>query len=225
MKKILNFIKINYIPFVFFIAAILIEFTASFVTSGKFYIREPWMLVSILALIVGIQFLFVNQSVRFWISSISLIVLFIVDIVFIVVYEMTGTIFDFSMLKLRGDAMAIVESIPINFTYFTVSGIIVSLFIVFGKIFADKMQKPSGSKYVKIVASGVLVLALSLNCICGYLAVAPADYNDLTKKLYSISDNAYSDKGILGNFVTELYQAMYFKVEPGDLNELNDFVY
>ena len=37
---------------------------------------------------------------------------FACDLVFVVIYDMTGTIFDFSMFKLRSDAMAIVEKEP-----------------------------------------------------------------------------------------------------------------
>ncbi len=225
MKKIWDFFRTNYIPFLFLVAAVIVELMGVLVTSGKFYVRTPWMWLSILAIVCGLQFLFKSHTVRFWISSISLIIFFVFDLVFIVIFEMTGTIFDFSMLKLRGDAMAIVESVPINFAFFTVSGIVVSLFIVFGKSFVNKVPQPSGSRLSKIVASGALVAALVVNCVCGYLVVAPTDYNDMSNRLYSSSDSAYSDRGIIGNFISEMYQAMYFKVEPGDLNELNDYVY
>ena len=110
-EKILTYFKTNYIPFLFAAAAIVIELTAVFVTSGKFYIRSPWMYFTILAALTFIQFFIPNNYARHVYSSIALAVFFVCDLVFVIIYEMTGTIFDFSMFKLRGDAMSIVEKL------------------------------------------------------------------------------------------------------------------
>jgi len=225
MKKVLNYLKINYIPFLFFIVAVLIEFTGAMVTSGKFFITNPWMWLSVLLLVTSVQLLFKSQKVRFIISTVYLAFSFVANLVFIVIFEMTGTIFDFSMLKLRGDAMAIVENVPINFTHFTVAGILFTLFIVFGKVFADRCEKPTITKLSRSVVIAVITLSLLLNGICGYLVVSPTNYNDLSQKLYVTAGDAYSDKGIMGNFVSEMYQALFFEVDAGDKNELNDFIY
>ena len=141
MKKIIGFVKDNYIPFLFALIAVLIELIAVYVTSGKLYIRSPWMYFTVLGLLTVLQFFFRSDRTRHIWSSVVLAVLFVADLLFIVIYEMTGTIFDFSMLKLRGDAMAILESVPINFLYTFVCGILLSAFVVFGMDFAPQNDK------------------------------------------------------------------------------------
>lgn len=224
MKRL---IKNNYIPILFALTALCMELTAVFVTTGKLLIRHPWIYLSLLAILTLMQYFLRTNRARHICSSILLSVFFVFDLVFIVIYEMTGTIFDFSMLKLRGDAMAILESVPINFTYTAISGILLSAFIAFGRTFAAEDGNATFSRVAKRIMSLCLAFVLVLHLSLSYLTVVEANDNtDLAEtKLYETQEGGYADKGILGNLVSELYQGAFDEVEVGNTDEIEQFLY
>ena len=224
MKRL---IKNNYIPILFALTALCMELTAVFVTTGKLLIRHPWIYLSLLAILTLMQYFLRTNRARHICSSILLSVFFIFDLVFIVIYEMTGTIFDFSMLKLRGDAMAILESVPINFTYTAISGILLSAFIAFGRTFAAEDGNATFSRVAKRIMSLCLAFVLVLHLSLSYLTVVEANDNTnlAETKLYETQEGGYADKGILGNLVSELYQGAFDEVEVGNTDEIEQFLY
>lgn len=225
-EKILTYFKTNYIPYLFAFAAILIELTAVFVTSGKFYIRSPWLYLTILAAFTFVQFFIPSNKIRHVYSSIVLALFFACDLVFVVIYDMTGTIFDFSMFKLRSDAMAIVEKVQINFAFVAVSGIILSSFIVFGRIPAAFVPKPTITFKAKIVVPCLLSAMIIMHSTLVFFSVKKEEDDVLLlDKLYEKNESVYSDKGVIGNFASELYQGLFKKTEAGDLKEIEDFIY
>ena len=202
-EKILTYFKTNYIPYLFAIAAILIELTAVFVTSGKFYIRSPWLYFTILAAFTFVQFFIPSNKIRHVYSSIVLALFFACDLVFVVIYDMTGTIFDFSMFKLRSDAMAIVEKVQINFAFMAVSGIILSSFIVFGRIPAAFVPKPTITFKAKIVVPCLLSAMIIVHSTLVFFSVKKEEDDVLLLgKLYEKNESVYSDKGVIGNFAS-----------------------
>ena len=225
-EKILTYFKTNYIPYLFAFAAILIELTAVFVTSGKFYIRSPWLYFTILAAFTFVQFFIPSNKIRHVYSSIVLALFFACDLVFVVIYDMTGTIFDFSMFKLRSDAMAIVEKVQINFAFVAVSGIILSSFIVFGRITAAFVPKPTITFKAKIVVPCLLSAMIIMHSTLVFFSVKKEEDDVLLLgKLYEKNESVYSDKGVIGNFASELYQGLFKKTKAGDLKEIEDFIY
>ncbi len=226
MKKITDFIRSNYIPFLFAAIAVVIELTAVFVTSGKLFIRSPWMYFTVLGLLVALQFFIASNRVRHILSCVLLSVVFVLDLVFIVIYEMTGTIFDFSMLNLRGDAMAILESVPINFTYTFICGALLSAFIVFGMDLEGKTRPAPATHFFRRVVSGVI--AGILVCHVGLVYVTAAKREDdkfLSGKIYDSSEEGYADQGVIGNLVSEMYEGAFTDVEVGSKQEISDFIY
>ena len=118
MKK---FFKSNSLIWIYFGLVTLIELTAVFVTSDKFYIRSPLIFVLIQLIIMLALLSISSNKVRHITLSILLIAFMVINLVFIVIFEMTETIFDYGMFNLRNDGMAILESVPINFTFFAIT--------------------------------------------------------------------------------------------------------
>jgi len=226
MKKIKAFIRDNYIPFLFALLAVVIELTAVFVTSGKLFIRSPWMYFTVLGLLTALQFFLRTDRARHIWSSVLLSVLFVFDLVFIVIYEMTGTIFDFSMLNLRGDAMAILESVPINFLYTFLCGALLSAFVVFVRDFEDHGVRPAPSHlFRKVIAS---VMAVVMLCHVGLVYATAAKREEdkfLQDKIYEESAEGYAEQGVIGNLVSEMYEGAFSEVEVGSKQEIRDFIY
>lgn len=206
-EKLLNFLDRNWIIIYNAITIILIELMAVLVTSSKFYISSPRILITLVLLISICLYIIKSQFVRY-ITSVCLMTLFaIVDIIFIVIYELTGQTFEFQMFSLRNDAFGIIESIPINTLYFFVIGIVISAFVIFGKRYLDnsKCKIIEHKRGILIKVCSILVSIVFLYLSVTSLSVTKDFYEEL---IYSTSDNSYSKSGVTSNFLTEMYKGL-----------------
>jgi len=219
MKK---FLKSNILIWIYFALALLIELTAVFVTSDKFYIRSPLIFLLIQLFIMLILLCIPSNKARHRTASILLIFFMIVDLVFIVIFEMTETIFDYGMFNLRNDGMAILESVPINFTFFAISMLSISLYIVFGGRYARNAEKPISIRWYAIPSLIVTITGLGIT-----LYVNNKDFEaDVSAKLYRSSEASYCEYGVVGNFLNEFVKGTFFSnVKLGDEQQLEDFIY
>ncbi len=222
MKK---FFKDNILIIAYFVIVTLIELFGVLVTSGKFYIRSPWLFLLIQAIFICILFLITNNKARHIVASILLCVFMIVNLIFIVIFEMTETLFDYGMLNLRNDGMNILERVPINFLFFSVSTLMIAVFIVFGARYVKHAPKKVGYKATKIVLPIVLSVVLLSNCLLLYFK--NKDFQeDVQAKLYRSSEASYCELGITANFVNEMFKGTFFMgVDLGDEQELETFIY
>ena len=219
MKK---FLKSNVLVWIYFALVCLIELVAVCVTSGKFYIRSPWIFLLVQMLIVLILLTIPSNKSRHIAASILLCVFMIVNLIFIVIFEMTETIFDYGMFNLRNDAMGILESVPINFIYFSVCLFLISLYIVFGRRYASRGEKPIGIRFWSVPLSVLTIVSL---CTGLYFNNKEFEQN-VEDKLYRTSEASYCEYGIIGNFLNELTKGMFFThVDLGDEAELEAFIY
>lgn len=203
----------------------LIELLAVFVTSGKFYIKQPWVFLLIQLFFVGILFCIPKNKVRHIVASAFLALFMIVNLVFIVIFEMTETIFDYGMLSLRNDAMSILESVPINFLYFSISALLVAGFIIFGGRYAKHNNGKLGFKYIKVISAISMVAVLVSNIFVLYFGNKNLS-NNIYEKLYKSNDSSYAQMGITANFVNEMFKGTFLNnVELGDESELEEYLY
>lgn len=224
-EKVLNFLDRNWIILYNAISILIIELTAVYITSGSFYISKPHLLFSLILFISVCLYIIKIQFVRYITSICVMVILSLIDIVFIVIYELTGQVFEFTMFQLRNDAMGIVESIPINTLYFFTSGILISAFIIYGKRYLNisklKVIQSNRGLLVKVgsLFISVFFILLSINSL-----TVNTDYYE--KLMYSSSDNSYSKSGVLPNFITELYKGQ--KNDDNyicDYDELTSYLY
>ena len=222
MKK---FFKENILIFIYFAHVCLIELVGVAVTSGKFYIREPWVFLLIQFIFVGILFCISSNRARHIVASCFLIVFTVVNFIFIVIFEMTETIFDFGMFNLRNDAMAILESIPVNFVFFSIAVLALACFIIFGARYVRHNNTKVGFKYLKIASSVGIAVVLVCNSLVLYFGNKNLT-NNIYDKLYESNDATYNKMGITANFVNECFKGLFLsEVKLGDEQELEDYIY
>lgn len=222
MKK---FFKENILIFIYFPLVCLIELLGVAVTAGTFYIKEPWVFLLIQFVFVGILFCISSNKARHIVASCFLILFTIVNFIFIVIFEMTETIFDFGMFKLRNDAMAILESIPVNFIFFSISLLIISCFIIFGARYVRHNNTKVGFKYLKL-ASAIGMSALMLSNIFVLYFGNKNFQSGIYDRLYKSNDATYNKMGITANFVNECFKGLFFsKVKLGDEQQIEDYIY
>ncbi len=200
---IFNWFKKNWIYIYVITSLILLELVAVAVTSHQFYIRSPWILFFFLCLVFLILFYTRSYMAKFIVGAFSIGIIGIVDLIFIIIYEMTGQYFEYSMLELRNDAFGILESFPINFIYFTVFAILLSVYIVFGRRAVRLYPRqilPLKRKYISLPLS--LLFAIGMLALSISNSITHKDfYEDL---LYSDNDKSYGDYGVLGNFASQM---------------------
>lgn len=219
MKK---FLKSNCLIWIYFGLVTLIELLAVFVTSDKFYIRSPLIFLLVQLFIMLLLLAVPNNKARHRISYLLLIFFMVVNLVFIVIFEMTETIFDYGMFNLRNDGMAILESVPINFTFFAISMLAIALYIVFGGRYARHAEKPVSIKWWAIPSVIITITSLGVTLWTNNRNFE----SDVTDKLYRTSEASYAEYGVVGNFLNEFVKGSFFsKVKLGDEKQIEDFIY
>ncbi len=227
MKKINDFIKSNYLIFLYIAVSVILELFGVFITVGKFYIRDPRLFICFQAILIVIAFAIKSNRIRHTYLSIVIAISGILNLVFIVVYKMTGTFFDFGMLNLRKDAMGIIEEIPIDFNYFLVFALAFVFFLIIGRRFVDLVEKPKKLN-ISVGIKTLCIIALLLLNIFTFRALNTGSNDDpnYQNKLYGSVDNGYTQLGITSHFLNELYNGIFnSKVELGDTEEIEAFIY
>ena len=219
MKK---FFKSNILVWIYFALACLIELTAVFVTSDKFYIRQPWIFLFLQFIMMLILLSIPNNKARHITSYLLLIAFMVVNLVFIVIFEMTETIFDYGMFNLRNDGMAILESVPINFAFFSISMLAIALYIVFGGRYVRHAENPLSIRWYAVPSVLVVMLGLGITLYSNNKGFE----EDVQAKLYRSSEASYCEYGAVGNFINEFIKGSFFaKVNLGDEQQLEDYIY
>lgn len=220
-----EFLKTNYLILSFIILSITTELIGIIALGSGFGFSDPRFYLTYLLIVSSILYLIKNQTIRLWVALILFIVQGIINIFCIVLFEMTGTLFDFGMFKLRNDAMGILESIPLNFLFVFSFGIEVSLFYIFGKRFTNKVNKPIKTNKSYIIPALVLMLAVLLNALTSN-SLNRKNNSDYTKLLYQDAMGKYKSLGMTSNFFNELYKDMFYNdVELGDEDKISEFLY
>ena len=133
LKKIGNWVKVNRMALIYPVLAIVIEMTAVFAVEGTPFLTHPLLSLGLLAVWTGLLLILPDNRARLAVGGVLLVVHLALDVIFAVIFEMTtGQYFDFGMLNLRNDAVAILESIPINFFIFYAGVLACILYVVFG---------------------------------------------------------------------------------------------
>ncbi|MCI9460160.1 MAG: sulfatase-like hydrolase/transferase [Clostridia bacterium] len=216
----------NYLMIGYIIAVVLLELTGIAVTAGKFYMTEPWLYLTLIALVCFVSFYLPGHTSRYVLFIAALVGNFVLDVMFIVIFDSTGTIFDFAMFNLRRDAMTIVESIPVSFAYVFVSSTVIALYCTLGHLLKKSMPVPDRKRSTVIATSVLLSCTLGANVLISCITNSKSQSNDLSYKLYQTETGTYSNKGLVGNFYNELIRGLWFSdIQVDDLNELNDFIY
>lgn len=216
MKTFKRILLENLTIIIFVICSFLIEMVGAAITDGGFYIKDPRYILTYIGIVICALFIVKNQRIRVVVLYLLLLAQSVVNIIFYLVFEMTGQWFDYSMFSLRNDAMGILESIPINFWHFFGLLIGTSAFLVFGLKLAEYVENKnykykSGFIYISDVLMFVLIfLFAGLNTLTGYaINAAPTDkYEDLLNADVSLKYNQY---GMTNNFVNEVYSGTLFK--------------
>ena len=226
MKKILDWLKTNRLAVLYFFFAVFIEMIAVFTVEKNPFFDRPFIALGVLLVFTALVLLIPNERARFIIYAALLAAQGILDLVFAVIYDMTGQYFDFAMLNLRNDAFAILENIPVNFLTFYSALFFCSVYIVYGLRTTHEKKPVVKKKYSALFYSlaalaGVAMTGVSI--ICYYPRSNGVDKYEEMVNGKTVS--AYSSYGIMGNLIGELYGAVFKDTSTLSNEDIESFIY
>lgn len=233
--KLFKKILLEYSPIViYYIIALLIEVSTAFICDGKFYIKDPRYMITIFGVVICILVCIRKRKARIITASVFLFVHIIESVVFILIKDMAGQWFDITMFSLRGDAMGIIENMPVRF-WFTMPFLFVSItYLILGlkyERFASEQiakldeeikndREAKGKKEMRYVptirtaTSGILIgVFLVLNVVVGYAINGDLNYDKYDGLLHSNVTSKYNQYGATNNFLNEIYAGKIFHHE------------
>ncbi len=223
--KIKDWCVVNAPVLVYFLCAVLVEMTAVFVVEGSPFLSRPFLSLGLLLFVCGIILLIRNNRARVIVSAIMLFLQILLVLIFSVIFDMTDQYFDWGMLNLRNDAMAILESIPVDFITFFSGLFFFVMFFAFGLRHSYRHKRTWKRKrsvffYVGLSLAGIATLSISFTSY--YPRTTKDKYDEMVD---GRSASAYSAYGMIGNLVGELGNALFEKNEPVDGQEIEEFIY
>lgn len=205
IQKLRDWLLRNRLALLYPILAVIIEMTAVFAVEGNPFFNRPFLFLGLVIMLTGVILLFKDNRARLAIGTFWLAIQAIVDLIFAVIYDMTGQYFDLGMLKLRNDAVAILESIPINFFTFYAGVTCCVIYMIYG---LRSLREENGKKvkrgkysawyYAALIAAGV---ATSFG---SFLVYYPAKTDKYQEMVYGKVGSVYSAYGLIGNLMGEI---------------------
>ncbi|MBE7078581.1 MAG: LTA synthase family protein [Clostridiales bacterium] len=222
--KFLKWLKANQLAFIYFGFAMLIEMTVVYAVEGTFFIQRPYIFIGFVFAATALVLLLPNNRTRLFVYGGLLIVQAVIDLVFAVIYDMTGQYFDLGMLSLRNDAFGTLESIPVNPAAFFLGLFFCILYFVYGlRITYEERHLHVGrwSAFFYALASitGVSVMIGSL------ASFFPADTDKYEEMRNGNTTGLYSAYGMIGNLFGEISKSISKDEVSLSEEDLESFIY
>lgn len=224
-EKLWGWIKKNQLAVIYFTFAVFIEMTAVFTVEGNPFFTRPFIFLGVILAVCGLVSLIPNNRVRLVIFTVFLALQGILDLVFAVIFDMTGQYFDFGMLNLRNDAFGTLESIPVNFGTFYAAVLFCALYLIYGLriTYADsgaKVNRRSALFYAMAAVTGVATCGISL------AAYYPRNGVDKYEEMINgKAESAYSAYGMIGNLIGEFSGALFEDDTELSDAQIEQFIY
>ncbi len=217
--------KKNIVILMYVLAAVFIEMVSVLAVENNPVITRPFIELGILGFISCLIGLVCKNKIRLGICIVLLLIQTILDLGFVIVYDMTGQYFDYGMLSLRNDAMGILESIPMNFIAFYASLFFCIVYIVFGlrAVRRNAVLEVKAKNRIISVVAGLIFL------VCSVFAVKNNNSGTVDKYSKMINNSQgsnYTSMGIIGNVVNEFAKGIiYTDMEYMNSDKIDDFLY
>ena len=224
LEKIWNWLKVNRLVAIYFVFATVIETVAVLAVEGSPFMTRPFLSLGLLFFICGVLLLVKSNRARLIIGAILIGLQIILDLVFSVIFDMTGQYFDFGMLNLRNDAFATLEGLSVDFITFYVGLLCCILYIVYGLRMTRKHKKVTERKrsaffYAGLSLAGVATMGIS------FVAYYPRNTNKYEEMINGKAASAYSAYGMIGNVVGELLGAVFQDKSSMPSDQIDEFIY
>ena len=225
LSAIWKWVKANRLFLLYLLFALLMEMVAVWTVEGSPFMSRPFILFGIL-LFLGALVLFIpNNRVRLGVYAVLLVVQGVLDIIFAVIYDLTGQYFAYEMLNLKNDAFGTLENLPVNFVTFYAGFFFCALYIIFGMrtVGDDGRLKTSGrSLAFRICATVVGIATVGISFVSYYPLQAADKYDEM---INGSAESSYSAYGVVGNLLGEFTSSLIKDTSTLTDEEIENFVY
>lgn len=219
------FLKNNISYLIYFIFSIIIELSTVFVISDKLFISSPFIGLTILGVIFSIYNLMKSRKAKNITLSILLLLQFILCLVFVVVYDNTGTMFDFNMLRLISSNNNFVVTITIDYWFIVYEVLLYVLFILLMTSFNKYSDKYYRCRF-SLLTSYLCLFAFLVSHISIVVCTNKISEEKFMNSLYEDTNDKYALFGSSANAINELYKMAFFNNYNKLSNEeITEYIY
>lgn len=220
-----RFLKNNINFFVFLFFAVIIELSTVFVITDFLFLTKPWFILTMIGVIFSIYNLLKKRILKNALLSICLCIQSILCLFNVILYENTGTLFDFSMFSLVGETSKFMGSIDINYGF-----IVYLIACIFSFVFITGFLNKYQDKYYRcklsLITSIICLVCSILSQVSIIICSNKISEERFKNMLYVDSNDKYHQLGPTGNFFNEIYKKLFFnKYNSLSIDEIEDYIY
>ena len=112
-----QFLKNNLNFFLFLLFSLIIELSSLYIITGNLFIKEPWFGLTSILIIFAIYNLISKRRIKEIFLDVCFTIQSIIVLFTVILFENTGTLFDFSMLLLIKETATVSTTITLNYWY------------------------------------------------------------------------------------------------------------
>ena len=204
-----QFLKNNLVFFCFVGFSILLECSTLLIISKSIIIRNPILSLLLILVIFSVYNLINNIKAKKIFLMVLSIIQLLINLFCVILFESTGTLFDFSMLQLASETTQFMDAIAINYWFIAYIALLFVVYLLVSSYLTKYIDKSYKFNYQKTVCCILLTVSLiSQVSITAYT-------NNINEKrflntLYKDSNDNYKNLGISANFVNEISKMLFF---------------
>lgn len=212
-----QFLKNNLTFLSHFILSVILELSTVAILTSAFMIREPWILLSITIALFFIYNLISSAKVKNALLLIVFIIQLAINLFSVILFENTGTLFDFSMVYLASESTDFLSTITINYWYIAFVVLLLVVYILIASILNKHYDSSFKLNYQNLVCSILLGCTLIGQGTIFYLTDSINEKKFINSLYHDVNDK-YRNYGGSGNFLNELTKLLFFR----KYNQLSD---
>ena len=221
-----QFWKNNLVFLSYFLYTIILEFITLFIVTNSILIHNIW--ISILLFIANflIYNLISNKKGKLGLVFSLGFIHILICLLSVLLFENTGTYFEYSMFFLVGGAEQFAGTIAIHWGFVIFVILLYTVFILVSRILAKQIDSSFKFRYQNIVCAVLLVCATlgQVGALTYYNNTTNEEY--FINSLYRDTNVKYSSYGNVGNFVNELAKMTFFNNYNGlSDNQIKEYIY
>ena len=218
-----RFLINNITFFIYCFFSFLLELTTVAMTTNTFFISKPWLYLLGLLLTFFIYNFISHTTIKRWFLLVLLILQCIANLGCVILFENTGTVFDFSMLSLLKETADFAGTVSVNYLYIVYIILLTIVYSLCVSVLSKKADKIYSMN--KLIASMFVVIVISSQ---GAYLINTNKVSEKTfiNNLYVDTNDKYALYGASSNFINEMSKMLFFnKYNELSYKEIENYIY
>lgn len=192
--------------------------TGLYVLENTVWFGQPLIPLSLLVLLVVGMLLVDKPRLQYILGIILLFLQVAIQMFEIILYDMTGTYFDYGMLHLRNDAFGMIESIPVDFLAFFLFSLCLIYYIIYAKRCiriseATETIEATKSHWKQWSLLGVFLILALINGVLIWQRNTEIGIENYRDRLEGRSGSKIWQIGSCGHIINEFIRGQFFQKE------------